>query len=96
MSPGLCLNLFFTHSHKPGPNGGAEDGAQKRLQLFVEKEFEMPEMLLANNTEIQSNLISSFSTKKKIFILGHQTLRSVKRLRLIVAQMSAKWALLIL
>lgn len=63
-------NLFFTH--KLGPNKGAEDGAQKRHQLLVriqlttsEREFEMPELLLANNTEAQSNLISSFSTKKK-------------------------------
>lgn len=66
----FVLNLFFTH--KLGPNGGAEDGAQKRLQLLVkiqfttsEREFEMPGLLLADNTEARSNLISSFSTKKK-------------------------------
>lgn len=53
------FNLFFTA--KLGPNGGAE----KTLQLFVgiqlttpEREFEMPEFPLADNTEAQSNLLS--------------------------------------
>lgn len=53
---------------KLGPNGGAAETLQLlvRIQLITpEREFEMPELLLADNTEAQSNLLSSFRTKTK-------------------------------
>lgn len=76
-------NLFFTDIL--GPNQGAEKTPQLlvRIQLTTpERESEMPELLLADDTEAQSNLLSSFRTKKKDpnnscaddIILGNQTL----------------------
>lgn len=50
---------------KLGPNGGAAK-LLVRIQLITpEREFEMPELLLADNTEARSNLLSSFRTEKK-------------------------------
>lgn len=63
----LASRLVLTPSltAKLGPNGGAAK-LLVRIQLITpEREFEMPELLLADNTEARSNLLSSFRTKKK-------------------------------